>query len=105
MFLRAQARSERWGRFLTTAGLSIALFANFFPLSAQPAASNRVLDLDGKTGYVELPANILNDFDEATVEAWVKFRSFPTSAASRFFSYGEVFHDTGIQGAADGSLV
>jgi hypothetical protein len=71
---------------------------------AQPAAPNRVLELDGRDSYVELPPNIFNDFDEATVEAWVKWRSFPTNNWSRFFSYGERENDTGIQGTSDGSL-
>src|SRR6058998_1311768 len=48
-----------------------------------------VLDLDGNTSYVELPPNIFNDVAEATVEGWVKWRSFPTDRWSRFFSYGE----------------
>ena len=73
-------------------------------LFAQPAAPNRVLDLDGKTGYVELPPNILNDLDEATVEVWVRWRSFPSNMPSRFFSYGEMRHDTGIQAYPNGTL-
>ncbi len=71
---------------------------------AFPASISHVLDLDGKTAYVELPPNILNDLDEATVEAWVKWRSFPTNYGARLFSYGEAFHDAGIQVDADGSL-
>jgi len=50
-----------------------------FHLQAQPSATSPVLDLDGKTGYVELPPNTLDDLDEATVEAWVKWRSFATN--------------------------
>ncbi|MBI2924385.1 MAG: response regulator [Verrucomicrobia bacterium] len=84
------------------AALLLALQAS--NLRAQPASPNRVLDLDGKTGYVELPPNIFNDLDEATVEAWVKWRSLPTNSWSRFFSYGEQFHDTGIEASADGGL-
>ena len=60
--------------------------------------------MDGKSGYIELPPNIFNDLSEATVEAWVKFRTFPSNQWARFFSYGEQFHDTGIQAASDGSL-
>jgi len=80
--------------------LSVQLFA----LHAQPAAINRVLDLDGKDSYVELPPNIFNDLDEATVEAWVKWRTLPTNQWSRFFSYGESDHDTGIEAYPDGTL-
>src|SRR5262249_12568292 len=35
---------------------------------------------------------------------WVMWRSFPTGGASRFFSYGEFAHDTGIQARGDGTL-
>src|SRR3989442_108062 len=91
------------GRHLLT--VLWALFLSQLPvLHAQPAAPNRVLDLDGKTGYVELPPNIFSDLTEATVEAWVKWRSFSSNFGARFFSYGEMFHDTGIQVEADGTL-
>jgi len=39
-------------------------------LDAQPVnTSNRVLELDGKGSYVELPPNIFKDLEEATVES------------------------------------
>src|SRR5262249_49917870 len=63
-----------------------------------------VLSLEGVTSYVELPPNVFNELTEATIEAWVKWRSFPPSGASRFFSYGEYEHDTGIQARDDGTL-
>lgn len=89
-------------RFLTV--LLACLFG--LTVSAQPSATNRVLDLDGTGGYVALPPNILDDLDEATVEMWVKWRSFPAGNVSwsRFFSYGEEFHDTGIEAYASGEL-
>jgi hypothetical protein len=113
---RASWSAEDLCRFSNTARHSkgrwqtVAAFCVFLALSpqaalhAQPAATNRVLDLDGKGGYVELPPNIFNDLKEATVEAWVKWRSFPTNEWARFFSYGERYHDTGIEGSADGGL-
>ena len=36
-------------------------------------AQNRVLELDGDGDYVELPSNVFNELDEATVEGWVKW--------------------------------
>lgn len=54
-------------------------------LSAQALDSslpNRVLELDGKGSYVELPANL----NEITVEGWVNWRSFERN--SRFFDFG-----------------
>ena len=44
------------------------------------AAKNSVLQLDGQGDYVQLPDNIFNDLDEATIEAWVKWEEF------RYFS-------------------
>jgi signal transduction histidine kinase len=64
--------------------LWIAVWAG--PILAQPAATNRVLELDGTNSYVELPPNIFNDLTEATVEGWVKWRSF--GAWMRFFDFG-----------------
>jgi hypothetical protein len=44
------------------------------PLHAQSgAATNHVLDLDGKGSYVELPPHIFDQLTEATVEVWVKW--------------------------------
>jgi signal transduction histidine kinase/ligand-binding sensor domain-containing protein/protocatechuate 3,4-dioxygenase beta subunit len=57
----------------------------------------RVLDLDGTNSFVELPPHILDGLNEATVEAWVKWRSFPATDNSRFFSYGEFRADAGIE--------
>ena len=64
----------------------VAFLAQPSRLDAQPAsATNRVLDLDGNGGNVELPAGVFDSFKEATIEAWVKFG---TQDDSRFFSYG-----------------
>ena len=87
-----------------------ALTAQPSSLHAQPAApastpnsqaaTNHVLELDGNGSYVELPPNIFNDLTEATVEAWVKWRS----DWARIFSYGEYLHDTGIDATGNGTL-
>ncbi len=55
---------------------------------AQNAASTprRVLDLDGKGSYVELPPNIFAKLSEATVEGWVKWDS--TGYFPRFWNFG-----------------
>ncbi len=82
--------------------VTLACVVGALPLTLH--AQNHVLELDGKDSYVELPPNIFNDLDEATVEAWVRWRSFPTNMPSRFFSYGEENHDTGIQGTGNGTL-
>ena len=50
------------------------------------AATNRVLQLDGKGSYVELPTNILDELNEVTVEGWVKWESFGNY--TRFFDFG-----------------
>ncbi len=57
--------------------------------------SNRVLELDGKGSYVELPPNIFNDLDEATVEAWVRWDDF-SGQAKRVFDYGNGLRDLSV---------
>ncbi|MCX6871736.1 MAG: LamG domain-containing protein, partial [Verrucomicrobia bacterium] len=71
--------------------IGAAFFAQLSVLQAEPAlAKNRVLDLDGKGGNVELPAGVFDSFKEATVESWVKFG---TQDDTRFFSYGGMAGD------------
>ena len=72
------------------------------PAFAQnPTLPNRVLELDGKESYVELPANILNDLTAATVEVWVKCST--NSSGPRFFSYGQLLHDMGLEAYVRGT--
>src|SRR5882724_6489599 len=59
-------------------------------------AQNRVLELDGTGGYVELPPNIFNDLEEATVEAWVRWDDFGGAAIKRSFNYGGALQDMSI---------
>src|SRR5262245_5704822 len=56
------------------------------PPSAQPAAPNRVLELDGKGSYVELPPNMFKDLEDATVEGWVKWARF--GGLTKPFNFG-----------------
>jgi hypothetical protein len=46
---------------------------------------DNVLDLDGTNSAVQLPPNIFTNLDQATIEAWIKFRDL---SGSRFYSYG-----------------
>src|SRR5438552_5670199 len=55
-------------------------------------AQNKVLSLDGTGGYVELPPNIFNDLEEATIEAWVRWDDF-SGAPQRVFNYGDARRD------------
>src|SRR5439155_1040751 len=64
----------------------VALFAQLAPLQAQAVVTNRVLELDGKDGYVELPPRMFEGLHEATVEGWVKWRAF--GHYFRFLDYG-----------------
>ena len=85
----------------------LLLFLSVVSLHAQPAAntpprpsrieptSNRVLELDGTGGYVELPPNIFNDLDEATVEAWVRWDDF-SGNGKRMFNYGDATRDMSL---------
>src|SRR5579871_4518894 len=45
-----------------------------------------VLVLDGRTGYIELPPKMFEGLHEATVEGWMKWRSF--GHWYRFWDYG-----------------
>ncbi|HAV64783.1 MAG TPA: hypothetical protein DCY13_20745, partial [Verrucomicrobiales bacterium] len=65
-------------------------------------SDGRVLELDGRGSYVELPDDIFRDVDESTVEAWVLWRSFED--VQRFFSFGETSNDMGAGQEPAGSL-
>jgi hypothetical protein len=69
--------------------LAFLLFPLISSLNAQ-IATNHVLDLDGTNSAVELPPNIFNGFQQATIETWVKFRDL---TGSRFYSYGGFQND------------
>ncbi|MEO8428732.1 MAG: LamG-like jellyroll fold domain-containing protein, partial [Verrucomicrobiota bacterium] len=56
------------------------------PASIQTTANERVLDLDGKESYVELPAQLFTN-QVVTVEGWIKWREF--GIYSRFFEFGD----------------
>ena len=73
--------------------VALALVVGFaVPCLAQgtrpnPASfTNHVLELNGTNGYVELPPDIFSNLTAATVEGWVKWRSF--RGYSRFFDFG-----------------
>lgn len=71
---------------------ALCLAGSLFIASTQ--AQNRVLDLDGHDSYVELPPDIFNQLEAATVEAWVNWRKFDRLV--RLFSYGEPEHDVSL---------
>jgi ligand-binding sensor domain-containing protein len=54
-------------------------------------ATNKALSLDGNGSFVELPPNIFNHLDEATVEAWVKWERLDDF--QYFYSYGAAERD------------
>jgi signal transduction histidine kinase len=57
-------------------------------LNAQPTTTpNRVLDLDGRGGFVELPDGLLKGLDEATIELWVRVAEFVPN--SHFLELGK----------------
>ena len=95
-----QAQSKRRRGVFANLGLIVALFSHFAALRAQPSATNQVLELDGNGSYVELPLNILNDLEEATVEAWVRWYDF-SGTFKRVFNYGGARRDLGITTRTD----
>ncbi len=54
----------------------------FYPVGQE----NHIMDFDGKGSYLELPVSKLKNLKEATIEGWVKWRSF--GSWSRFFNFG-----------------
>ena len=62
----------------------IISFVFIFAITA--LAENRVLQLDGQGDYVQLPDNIFNNLDEATIEGWVKWERF--GYFSQLFGFG-----------------
>ena len=78
-------RSKRQLPFASlVARLALSCVVGALPLTLH--AQNHVLELDGKDSYVELPPNIFNGLEEATVEGWMKWQSLENW--SRFFDFG-----------------
>ena len=81
------------GREIVAAAGSFQTNLDFTLEPAKPLAagdtSNQVLHLDGMNRYVELPSNIFNNLQEATVEGWVKWNSL--RRFSRFFDFGNIW--------------
>ena len=75
----------------------LALFHIFVPwaIQAQPSG-NQVLELDGDGDYVQLPANIFNNLEQATVEAWVRWRDFPYFTQWFAFGNGQIMQAMGL---------
>jgi PAS domain S-box-containing protein len=74
------------GAFLFSA---LLLLLSACGLHAQPAASNRVLELDGNGSYVQLPPHIFDPLTNATVEAWVQWQNFGPGDSMPFCFGGE----------------
>ena len=55
-------------------------------LNGPALAQNQVLELDGDSSYVRLPGSIFDAYEEATVEAWVKWEDW--NYFSQWFSFG-----------------
>ncbi len=70
----------------------------------QPITTETVLQLDGTNGYVELPQNIFNDLDVATIEAWVKWDRLGGPGWNRVFNYGSGGSDLSIGTIGPGGL-
>ena len=59
-------------------------------------ASNRVLQLDGRDDYVELPSHILNTLDETTLELWARWDEFGNYSQPLGFGDGEAWQAMAI---------
>ncbi len=65
------------------------------PAPSSAPQSTPALELDGNGSYVELPATLLTNLTEATVEGWVNWSSFRSN--SRFFDFGSGSFQINVQ--------
>ena len=86
------AHFRTWRRIVAGLCLLGTLLMSGIALHAQPSTT-KVLDLDGKDAYVELPANLFTN-DVVTVEGWVKWRTF--GSYSRFFEFSDAAMMVGV---------
>ncbi len=70
----------------------------------QPMTMETVLQLDGTNGYVELPPDVFNDLDAATIEAWVKWERLGEPGWNRVFNYGSAMRDLTLGTLGSGGL-
>jgi len=82
-------RGERLDWTLTDTQSAAAGGAEKPRILPRAQTDNYVLDLDGSNSFVELPPDIFNHLEEATVEGWVKWRRF--AKWSRFFDFGDIW--------------
>jgi signal transduction histidine kinase/CheY-like chemotaxis protein/ligand-binding sensor domain-containing protein/protocatechuate 3,4-dioxygenase beta subunit len=59
------------------------------------STTNHVLSLDSRRGYIQLPPDIFNELDEATIEGWVRWSTLANS--SHFYDYGRKERDLVIK--------
>src|SRR5690242_8908246 len=68
-------KSLEAGRLIELALACIA-FSLFSPFPTTFAAENKVLELDGHGSYVQLPPRCFTNLNQATIEGWMKWKSF-----------------------------
>ena len=73
------------------------------PAAAQEPLLMNVLSFDGKSGYVELPANLFDRLEEGTIELWVKWQSFQNW--SRVIDFGHEENAFVVQNEKKGNTV
>jgi signal transduction histidine kinase len=74
----------------------LAMFCGFlFPTQSAEVATNQVLNLDGRRGFVSLPTDGWEQLTAGTVELWVKWRKF-RDVPQRAYNYGDRMRDLGL---------
>ena len=86
-------RNSRSGGLLVRLGAGVVIAACLY--SQGLADEMMVLQLDGKSGYVELPGGAFDRLESATVETWVKWNRFNNWA--RVFDFGKEGNATVVQ--------
>ena len=86
-------RNSRSSGLLARLGIGVVVVTCLY--SQGLADEMMVLQLDGKSGYVELPRGAFDRLESATVEAWVKWNRFNKWA--RVFDFGREGNATVVQ--------
>ncbi len=86
-------RNSRSSGLLVRLGIGVVVVTCLY--SQGLADEMMVLQLDGKSGYVELPGGAFDRLESATVEAWIKWNRFNKWA--RVFDFGREGNATVVQ--------
>ena len=74
-------------------------------VQAADTAPNHVLRLDGDGDYAQLPGDMFNDLEQATIEAWINWGDYGYFTQPFAFGGDEVFQGMGFNHAGQSSIL